>query len=44
VLPFEELRAGQLDGALIATISFGDAIEARVREAIDGSISVWRLF
>jgi len=44
VLPFEELCAGQLDGALIATISFGDAVEARVREATDDSIRVWRLF
>ena len=44
VLPFGELRADRLDAALIATISFGDAIEARVRVATDDSIRVWRLF
>ena len=44
VLPFEELRADQLDGALVATIGFGDAIEARVRETTEDSIRVWRLF
>ena len=44
VLPFEELDAGRLDGALVATISFGDAIERRVREVAGGSIRVWRLF
>jgi len=44
VLPFEELDAGRFDGALVATISFGDAIERRVREVASGSIRVWRLF
>jgi len=44
VLPFEELCADRLDGALVATIGFGDAIEARVREATEDNIRVWRLF
>ena len=44
VLPFEELRADRIDGALLATIGFGAAIEARVRETTEDSIRVWRLF
>jgi len=44
VLPFEELCADRLDGAFVATVGFGDAIEARVRETTEDSIRVWRLF
>ncbi|HHY33902.1 MAG TPA: winged helix-turn-helix transcriptional regulator [Firmicutes bacterium] len=44
VAPFEELPSIRSDGVLVATISFGDLIEKRVKEVAGGSVRVWRLF